>query len=166
MLGQVVDAPAAIPAARLRGVFRLRSDSSGRNASTGCSTERRGLACGCGLLSLWPWKKSQNDAIEWRGRRWECESHRTRVRTKDRNCSRSLAAFGGKSGPRSIKYLVYVFANRVWNYGIMFALLFGFALNFAIAEYVTESNGGLDAQAILVPPTLPSTATGSTTRRP
>ena len=48
----------------------------------------------------------------------------------------------------------------------MFALLFRFAWNFAIAEYVTESNGGFDAQAILVPPTLPSTATGSTIRRP
>ena len=48
----------------------------------------------------------------------------------------------------------------------MFALLFRFAFNFAIAEYVTESNGGFHVQAILVPPTLPSTATGSTIRRP
>ena len=43
---------------------------------------------------------------------------------------------------------------------------FGFALNSAIAEYVIESNGRVDAQAVLVPPTLPSTATGSTVRRP
>ena len=48
----------------------------------------------------------------------------------------------------------------------MFALLFWFAFNFGIAEYVTESNGGFGAQAILVPLTLPSAATGSTIRRP
>ena len=48
----------------------------------------------------------------------------------------------------------------------MFALLFRFAFNFAIAEYVTESNCGFHVQAIWVPPTLPSTATGSTIRRP
>ena len=64
-----------------------------------------------------------------------------------------------------VREVSYVFANMIWTWN-MFALLLGFAMNFAIAEYFIKSKGRIDAQAILVPLTLPSTATCSTIRRP